>query len=113
MDNNSFSKMYDDFFGNGLVNNTSFEKYLKEEPKEDNPVKKEDINIDNILLSINSSLLKLTPSKPINSTITSPSVTSSHSISTKSFMLISSFKIFIMVSLSLIILYYTLIKFTR
>ena len=54
MNSDNLNKMYDDFFGNGLVKNTSFEKYLKEENKEDNLVKKEDINIDNILIDNDS-----------------------------------------------------------
>lgn len=55
MDNNSFSGMYDDFFGNNLVKDTSFEKYLKEEPgKEESIPTKEEVNIDNLLIDDNS-----------------------------------------------------------
>lgn len=49
MNSDDFSKMYDDFFGNNLVKNTSFEKYLDETKNEVNE-KVEDIDIDNILL---------------------------------------------------------------
>ncbi len=52
MNNIDLSKMYDDFFGDSLVKNTSFEEYLDSE--KDNKEEVENIDIDSILLDNDS-----------------------------------------------------------
>lgn len=56
MNNIDLSKMYDDFFGNSLVKNTSFEEYLDSEKKDDVEKKEEivEVDIDSILIDNDS-----------------------------------------------------------